>query len=295
MSDGKPVELEVLVGDKEIKEKTEENLSPNGKFQYFASKGDVEGMRKCYLQGARVNVPDNGPKKGKDGDSQKLENYPITGDYPLHMAAGGSHIAAMKEIVNWEADVEVHNRIGSTPLHRAVSHGQIEAVERLLSEGASIDATNKIGNTPLHCAAYCGYIEIARLLLEANATAHVKTPNRAGYTPLTFTRISGKAMAHLLLNYQPDSSKQLELKSTTRLSITGTLLLSPENIEEPDPIHLQKKKDSSAESSRETSRETSTVSALDPKIDASGMDFHYLKTSKSDSQSEDEHEHTPPE
>jgi len=193
------------------KTKKKKELSPDSQLLFYAAKGDVEGMRKCKKDGANVNVSDPGPLPDNT-DPEKLQNHPLTGDYPLHVAAAGGHVAAVKEIVTWEADLEAKNRIGSTPLHRAVSFGQVEVVEFLLSQGASIDARNKIGNTPLHCATSCGHLEIAKLLLDANATAHLRTPNSLGFTPLSLARSGGKSMAHLLLNYKSDSSSHLEKK-----------------------------------------------------------------------------------
>jgi len=185
--------------DKREKKSTDPaTLGPEGALHYYAKMGDVEGMRKCYKEGAKVDVPEL-PQTPSIEEGEDEPNNPITGDYPLHMAAGGGHEAALNEILTWEADTEAKNRIGSTALHRAVSHDQREIVKKLLSEGASIDAVNKIGNTPLHCACYLGSMELAKLLIEAQASAQINQPNKFGATPIMFAAQSSSTLCKFLL------------------------------------------------------------------------------------------------
>jgi len=199
--------------EKKGKEIDPTNLTPDGLMQYYAKLGDVEAMRKAYEEGAKVNVPDHGP--GNQEGSTDI-NYPITGDYPLHMAAGAGHKAAVNELLNLEADIEAKNRIGSTPLHRAVSHDQLEIVTRLIDEGASINATNKIGNTPLHCAAFIGSVDMVKLLVERKATSHILLGNRFGASPLMIAaQNSGGVLKYFL-------SLQSSFKEAKRLMQNGT-------------------------------------------------------------------------
>jgi len=130
-------------------------------------------------------------------------NHSIFGDYPLYSAAGGGYMPAVDELLNWEADIEAKNRIGSTALLRAVSHEQIDVAKRLLKDGASIETTNKIGNTALHCAAYVGSLEAAKLLIEAQALAHINQPNKYGATPLMLAAKSSSTLCKYLLSQRP--------------------------------------------------------------------------------------------
>jgi len=102
--------------EKKGKEFDPTNMTPDGLMQYYAKIGDVEAMRKAFEEGAKVNVPDHGPV---NLEGIKDLNYGISGDYPLHGAVGGGHKTAVNELLNWEADIEAKNRIGSTALHRA--------------------------------------------------------------------------------------------------------------------------------------------------------------------------------
>jgi len=199
--------------EKKGKEVDPTNLTPDGLLQYYAKLGDVEAMRKAYEEGAKVNTPDHGPVNQEDSTDV---NYAITGDYPLHMAAGAGHKAAVNELLNLEADIEAKNRIGSTPLHRAVSHDQLEIVKRLIDEGASINATNKIGNTPLHCAAFIGSVEMVKLLVERKATSHILLGNRFGASPLMIAAQNSGAVLKYFV------SLQSSLKEAKRLMQNGT-------------------------------------------------------------------------
>jgi len=186
---------------KKEKELDPASLGPDGALQYYSKVGDLEAMRKAYKEGAKVNVPERG------GAIEPDSNHPITGDYPLHMAAGGGHMEAVNELLNWESDIEAKNRIGSTALLRAVSHDQPDIVKRLLKDGASIEVTNKIGNTALHCAAFVGSMEVTRLLLEAQASAHILQTNKFGATPLMIASKTSAPLAKYLLSQRPGSSR----------------------------------------------------------------------------------------
>jgi hypothetical protein len=136
---------------------------------------------------------------------------------------------AVNELLNWEADIEAKNRIGSTALIRAISHDQLDIAKRLLKDGASISVTNKIGNTALHCAAFVGSLEGAKLLIEAQALAHINQPNLYGATPLMLAAKSSSALCKYLISLRSGKispsdykeEKKLENKETLRSSITG--------------------------------------------------------------------------
>jgi len=254
-SDG-DVALTVLTGAGTEPKKSVDtaSMSPDRELQYHAADGNVEGVRKAFQAGGKVNVPHLAePEKveTEKGEDPVVPNHPITGDYPLHMAASGGHLEAVGEILNLEADIEAQNRMGSTALHRAVSHNHPLIVQKLLKEGASIDATNKIGNTPLHCAAFGGFVEIARSLLDASAAVHIHQSNKIGFTPLSYARIASKPMTLLLLNYKKldseDKTKSLgvhvddqgrESKSKNRQKEDEALSLSPTPSQSASPDSL---------------------------------------------------------
>jgi hypothetical protein len=233
----KPVDEE----EKKGKEIDPASLGPDGALQYYSKTGDLEAMRKAYQDGAKVNVPERGPPLVEGVEA----NHSITGDYPLHMAAGGGHQDALNELLNWEADIESKNRIGSTPLLRAVSHDQVHIVKRLLKDGASIATTNKIGNTALHCAAFVGNLEIAKLLIEAQALAHITQANKYGATPLMIAAKSSSTLCKYLLTLRPGrtvgemkESKELPEKigsiaTDKRLSVPKTVTTSDTEISSP--------------------------------------------------------------
>jgi len=199
--------------DKEVEKDTEEEknqaddkkeekaMSPGIAMGFFAAKGDVENMKKIYMQSSEaVHQCDTTPvqleevkdakKKTKKEEDEKEDAMlvPLTGDTPLHKAAGEGQVAAVELLLNWEVDVEIKNRIGSTPLHRACSHGQIEVVQKLLANSSSVDTLNKIGNSPLHCAALAGYADIAKLICTSGGFKHLRRPNLAGMTPIDYAK-----------------------------------------------------------------------------------------------------------
>jgi len=163
---------------------------------FFAGKGDIENMKKIYLTSPKaVHESDASPieekdvKRKKKDDNKENKVLPaISGDTPLHKAAAEGQLAALELLINWEADLELKNRIGSTALHRAASHGQIEIVQKLLANGSSVDALNKIGSSPLHCAAFSGFVDIAKLICGNGGFKHIRRPNLAGMTPLDYAK-----------------------------------------------------------------------------------------------------------
>jgi len=229
------------------------SLSPDGLMQYYAKLGDVEAMRKAFQEGAKVNVPDHGPVNLEGtGDL----NYPITGDYPLHAAAGAGHKAALNELLNWEADLESKNRIGSTPLHRAVSSDQIEIVKRLIEEGASINCTNKIGNTPLHCATFVGSVDMVKLLIEKKATAQILQANLCGATPLMIASQNSAAVLKYFMSLQSGykESKRLLQHDRTNTNTEGAPKRGSIIRDQP-----QQQQDSQQQSLLEPQKRSSTI------------------------------------
>nr|XP_043611326.1 protein VAPYRIN-LIKE-like [Erigeron canadensis] len=84
----------------------------------FARKGDVEEMKKCLAEGAKVN--------GKDQN----------GWTPLHRAAFKGHIDCVKLLLNHGARVDLVDGSGYTALHRAVDAGNAQVAMVLIGHGA---------------------------------------------------------------------------------------------------------------------------------------------------------------
>jgi hypothetical protein len=207
--------------DGKDKEKQEEGkstatMSPAVAMCYYAGKGDIEQMKKIYLEFPKTVNENDTPKDGKDGKDDKKKKDDddeekvlpaISGDFPLHRAAAEGHVAAVELLLNWEADLENKNRIGSTALHRAASHGQVDTVKKLLENGSSVDSLNKIGSSPLHCAAFSGFVEICKLICASGGFKHIRRPNLAGMTPLDYAKTC-KPLWEFFLTYDVKSSSR---------------------------------------------------------------------------------------
>jgi hypothetical protein len=98
---------------------------------------------------------------------------------PLHKACAGSkpgHLAAVRFLLDGEADVHSLNKWRETPLLTAANHGQAGAVEALLNFGADPCKCTDTGWSPLSIAAYKGHDDVVRLLLEEGAPTEEDDP-----------------------------------------------------------------------------------------------------------------------
>lgn len=98
---------------------------------------------------------------------------------PLHKACAGSksgHLAAVKLLLDGDADVHSLNKWRETPLLTAANHGQAGAVEALLKAGADPCKCTDTGWSPLSIAAYKGHDDVVRLLLEEGAPTEEDDP-----------------------------------------------------------------------------------------------------------------------
>jgi ankyrin repeat protein len=110
------------------------------------------------------------------------------GRTPLHIAAESGDVAAIQQLLDRGADINVTVRSteyensdwGDTPLHLASRNGKMDAAKFLIARGANLNLANDRGVTPLHLATHSP--EIAQLLLASGAAANA--PDALGRTPL---------------------------------------------------------------------------------------------------------------
>lgn len=80
-----------------------------------------------------------------------------------HIAAMNGSVEAIKELLRFNRDAVINNRIkktSSTALHLASENGNAEIVKLLLSSGAKPSDENALGETALHLAAKNGHLKV---------------------------------------------------------------------------------------------------------------------------------------
>ena len=90
----------------------------------------------------------------------------------LCWAARCGHLARVRELCDWRADVEAADCYNNTPLVYAIIYGQLEVVRELLARGANANAVDDGGYTPLIFSSLRGHVEVVRALLAAGADKH---------------------------------------------------------------------------------------------------------------------------
>ena len=87
----------------------------------------------------------------------------------LGWAAIIGHLACVRELCDWRANIEAADKYGGTPLHCASYRGHLDIVRELLARGAKVNAVSSDGWTPLMEGSCCGHVEVVRALLAAGA------------------------------------------------------------------------------------------------------------------------------
>jgi len=105
----------------------------------------------------------------------------------LGWAARCGHLARVRELCDWRADIEAADYISCTPLIRASTYGHHEVVRELLSRGANTNAVDCYGSTALLESSSRGHVEVVRALLAVGADKH--HVNNAG----TATSLAGSS------------------------------------------------------------------------------------------------------
>ncbi len=87
----------------------------------------------------------------------------------LGSAARCGHLARVRELCDWRADIEASDCCDRTPQVGASYYGHHEVVRELLSHGANVNAASSYGYTALILSSFKGHVEVVRLLLAAGA------------------------------------------------------------------------------------------------------------------------------
>lgn len=132
----------------------------------------------------------------------------ITGSTALHTAAKAANDAAIRLLLEYDADVSLRNVFGITPVLAAAGVGRlfgifrdypsrgryttgsqaVATVKLLLDAGASLDDRTNDGSTAAHGAASAGWPEVIQFLYESGA--QIDAPDNDGKTPRDLARDS---------------------------------------------------------------------------------------------------------
>ncbi|KAG0729580.1 Transient receptor potential channel pyrexia [Chionoecetes opilio] len=146
-----------------------------------AEYGFVDVVQELLGAGATVNVAD------------------AAGATPLHMAAGGSHLATVRILLAHGARLNTQDAHSSTPLHYAARADIQETsgsclVEALLTAGARCGLRDREGQLPLHKAAAAGSASLVRVLAREPYKATVNLKDNEGRTPLHCAVQGGRSL-----------------------------------------------------------------------------------------------------
>uniref|UniRef100_A0A8C4IKU0 ZU5 domain-containing protein n=1 Tax=Dicentrarchus labrax TaxID=13489 RepID=A0A8C4IKU0_DICLA len=153
---------------------------------------------------------------------------------PIHMAAQGDHMDCVKQLLQYNAEIDDitldhltplhvaahcgHHRMakvlldkgakpnsralnGFTPLHIACKKNHMRVMDLLLKHSASLEAVTEKVETPLHMASRAGHYEVAEFLLQNSAPVDAKAKD--DQTPLhCAARMGHKELVKLLLEHK---------------------------------------------------------------------------------------------
>ncbi|KAK4210778.1 ankyrin repeat-containing domain protein [Rhypophila decipiens] len=146
---------------------------------------------------------------------------------PLHFAAHGTSLAAMKVLFQHGADVKAQDDNGATVLHLAMMKSNDEIVDLILSRrGAPLLCQQDMeGCTPLVIATYYQHYRLIKRLAEKYAEARkaINLPTNSGYTPLLIAVENGdEEMVDTLLSL--DAPAHCNATATTKDGRTALTL-----------------------------------------------------------------------
>jgi ankyrin repeat protein len=149
----------------------------------------------------------------------------VVGAGTVGRAAGKSDVAdavmkgdkaALRGLLQQNADVNAPQIDGATALHWAVYRDDLEAAEVLIAAGAKVDAANREAFTPLAMASLYGNVPMIERLLEAGADAKRRLAN--GETMVMLAARNGNPLAiRILVAAGADVNAKENLRGTNAL------------------------------------------------------------------------------
>nr|XP_024219958.1 ankyrin-1 [Halyomorpha halys] len=172
------------------------NLTP---LQLAAMEGRVEEV-KTILQEKRESV--NG----------------VNGTSPLHWAALRGHVAVIRELLKFGADIRSLDHYNNTALHMAAVSGSPDAVQELILAKVEIDAQNSMNNTALHLAVDRQDFEVVKKLLRFGALTNIT--DHEGRAPLDLaTEKRSLAIMTLLYSSGAKAIKYNKMNTTPKPTV----------------------------------------------------------------------------
>lgn len=135
---------------------------------------------------------------------------------PVADAAMKGDIAAVRSLIQQQADVNAPQSDGATAIQWAAYRNDLPLADILIRAGANVKAANREGATPLYLASLAGNAGMVQRLLEAGADANELGPQ--GETPLMLAARSGNLDSiKLLLDYKAQINAKDKLRGNTPL------------------------------------------------------------------------------
>ncbi len=124
--------------------------------------------------------------------------------------------AALRMLLQQQADANAPQVDGATALHWAVYRDDLDAADLLLRAGAKVDVANRDAVTPLAMACLYGNVSMINKLVKAGADVKQRGPN--GQTLLMLAARNGEPEAvKILINAGADVNAKETLRGTTAL------------------------------------------------------------------------------
>jgi len=120
----------------------------------------------------------------------------------LMAAAESGNAAAVRSLLEAQADPNFRATTGETPLIKAAAQGDIAVIRLLLDAGAAVDGRSDAGSTPLMFAAHRGQSAAIGLLLEYGADRRIR--NQKGMTAEDYARGNSHSEALNVLTSNPE-------------------------------------------------------------------------------------------
>jgi ankyrin repeat protein len=146
-----------------------------------------------------------------------LVNFPSQNDKkstPLHLAAAGGQLEAVKTLVALGAPLNARDRDGKTPLHFAFQNGHEQVAKYLLQHAADITLTMNGGWTCLHYAAKGSFPSLVELSLSLQPSMISVKTHPEGHSPLhsaMYQELPQTSKARSMEQNQQKSLQQVEV------------------------------------------------------------------------------------